>query len=238
VFNPDYERVEGDARVLWMLLPSAGAAQRRGSGLPDLLLEHLGVGGRQQADAGLADVGGGLAVARPLAGEQRNQLLLLVPVGAFDGDEPAVAVANSRSAEDYSSFSPDGKWIVYQSTETGRPEVYVEPVPGPGDRVQLTDGGGTEPLWAANGEIFFRRDDEFFAIATRMGATFESDPPVRLFRAPVVAGNVDVLRTYDVSRDGQRLLAVTIPKTRWPRRLEVVTDWTARLGELAPPRSR
>ena len=153
---------------------------------------------------------------------------------SLDGDEPAQVLAASRSEEDYPSFSPDGRWIVYESGETGRTELYVEPFPGPGDRVQITAGGGYESLWARNGEIFFRRDDEFFAITTRTNGSFEFDAPVSLFRFPVVSGTVDELRGFDISADGQRMIAVTVPKSRWPRRLEIVTDWMNGLDRIAP----
>ena len=49
--------------------------------------------------------------------------------------------------QEYGRFSPDGRWVAYQSTESGREEIYVVPFPGPGDKVQLsTNSGGPPPL--------------------------------------------------------------------------------------------
>jgi serine/threonine-protein kinase len=58
------------------------------------------------------------------------------------------------------SFSPDGRWLAYQSNETGTNEVYVQPFPGPGAKSQISTGGGFDPIWSRNargarGEIFF-----------------------------------------------------------------------------------
>src|SRR5262249_21770281 len=53
-------------------------------------------------------------------------------------------------------FSPDGKWIVYQSNESGRFEIYVQPFPGPGGKFQISTNGGAQPRWNKNGkEIFY-----------------------------------------------------------------------------------
>src|SRR5262249_51547103 len=53
-------------------------------------------------------------------------------------------------------FSPDGKWIAYQSNESGRFEIYVRPFPGPGGKIQISTSGGAQPRWNKNGkEIFY-----------------------------------------------------------------------------------
>jgi serine/threonine-protein kinase len=151
-----------------------------------------------------------------------------------DGGEPHVVRA-SRAAEGAPSFSPDGRWIVYQSDETGRPEVYVQPFPGPGERFQITSRGATEPLWARNGEIFFRSGNAMYAVSTRVGETFEFEPPVELFDFSIVpGGSDDVAQTFDVSADGRRILAVAVAPERQPRQIEVVTHWTRELKRLVP----
>ncbi|HSM49872.1 MAG TPA: protein kinase, partial [Thermoanaerobaculia bacterium] len=69
-----------------------------------------------------------------------------IHVRPIDGSAPARPVRATRATEMKASFSPDGSWIAYQSNETGRFEVYAEPFPGPGERVQLSSDGGTDPL--------------------------------------------------------------------------------------------
>ena len=70
------------------------------------------------------------------------------------------------TAQMSSRFSPDGKWLAYQSNETGRYEVYVEPFPRTGARTQISDGGGERPVWSPDGrEIFFDREATLFVAA-------------------------------------------------------------------------
>src|SRR5439155_24574460 len=63
--------------------------------------------------------------------------------------------------EGYSAFSPDGRWLAYQSNESGTAEVYVRPFPGPGGRWQISKGGGLYPLWSRDGrELLFQTLDQ------------------------------------------------------------------------------
>ncbi|MBK9967891.1 MAG: PD40 domain-containing protein [Holophagales bacterium] len=152
----------------------------------------------------------------------------------IDGTSPARPIRASRARESNVSFSPDGRWVSYQSNETGRFEVYAEPFPGPGERVQLSPDGGTDPLWAESGEIFYLRDDEVRVVATRLSGVAGFDAPHPLFRFPIVPGSDNDTQTYDVTTDGKRILAVTLPEGSRPQRMEVVTDWTRELARLAP----
>jgi Tol biopolymer transport system component len=70
------------------------------------------------------------------------------------------------SAQHSSSVSPDGRWMAYASNETGRYEVWIQPFPRGGARLQLTDGGGSHPLWAPDGQsLYFDRDHQMFQVA-------------------------------------------------------------------------
>jgi serine/threonine-protein kinase len=152
----------------------------------------------------------------------------------LDGSAPARAVRGSKANELGASFSPDGKWIVYQSDETGRPEIYVEPYPGPGERVQLTADGAQTPRWARNGEIFFRRDDGLWVLTPRAGSTTEFEQPKLLFRFSFALGINEDLAVYDVTADGQRVIASRTPDVLRPRQIEIVTEWVATLEKVAP----
>ena len=152
----------------------------------------------------------------------------------LDGSRPPLAFRAARTEENFASFSPEGSWIVYQSDETGRTEVYVAPFPGPGERFQISADGGREPLWARNGEIFYRRGDELRVVATRRAGRFEFDSPRVLFTFPIIPGGGVTSRTFGVSADGQRILAITTPAASRPRQIEIVTDWAGELERLAP----
>jgi serine/threonine-protein kinase len=173
----------------------------------------------------------GRTIAFVVSEAQTGENLYVRPL---DGSEPPRAIRASRAQESYPSFSPDGRFLAYHSDETGRFEVYVEAVAGGGDRVQVSSDGGSEPLWAANGEIFYRRHDELRVVSTRLGQRFEFDAPRELFRLSLPEGSGLTSRVFDVTADGKRILAVTTPETSMPRQIEVVTDWARELRRLAP----
>jgi hypothetical protein len=123
---------------------------------------------------------------------------------------------------------------VYQSNEIGRFEIYAQPFPGPGTRIQLSTDGGTDPIWARNGEIFYLHDDELRVVAARSPGRTQFEAPRPLFSYPIISGSTYEAQTYDVTGDGARIIALSIPEARRPRQLEIVTGWTSTLERLAP----
>jgi len=104
-----------------------------------------------------------------------------------------------------SRFSTDGKWLVYQSNESGRYEIYVEPFPRTGARTQITDAGGERPVWSPDGrEIVFDRDATLYSVAIDTATAFTAKAPVAL----PVKGFVQSTgrRLWDVAPDGSRFL--------------------------------
>jgi serine/threonine-protein kinase len=159
-------------------------------------------------------------------------------VRPLDGSTAMRALRATRSEERNVSFSPDGAWIVYQSNELGHPEIYAQPYPGPGDRIQLSNNGGTDPIWARNGEIFYLHDHELRVIAARPAGRTVFDTPRTLFSYPLTPGTIHESQTFDVTRDGVRIIAVTVPAESRPRQVEILTDWTRDLERLAPRAGR
>jgi eukaryotic-like serine/threonine-protein kinase len=93
--------------------------------------------------------------------------LPLAPVG-----EPR-PWAVSRFWERAPSLSPDGHWAAYTSNESGQDEIYVRAFPESKGRLQVSSGGGTEPLWSSDGgTIYYRRADTLFAAAVQTRPTF------------------------------------------------------------------
>lgn len=73
------------------------------------------------------------------------------------GDRKPFLVAQTPFEETEGRFSPDGRWIAYQSNESGRTEIYVKPFPGSGGRSQVSTDGGTNAQWGRDGrELFYR----------------------------------------------------------------------------------
>jgi Tol biopolymer transport system component len=183
------------------------------------------------------------SVLTGLSADGRRVVYTMTPLGtgsdlwvaSLDGSEKARIFRATPYTEQYGTFSPDGRWLAYASNETGRPEVYVEAFPGPGNRYQVSADGGEEPLWArGSGEILYRHGEEIRAVRTRTSPRFEFEEARTLFSLPMfLAGTND--RNYDVPPDGQRVFALRVPDAAAARRVDVVTHWLDELSRLVPP---
>jgi Tol biopolymer transport system component/predicted Ser/Thr protein kinase len=135
---------------------------------------------------------------------------LALDVGNPEHPKPGKAELFLRtpSNEAFPAVSPDGVWIAYQSDESGRSEVYVRPFPGPGGRWQISNAGGTFPVWSSNGrELFFETLDNRIMVEdyTATGDSFMQGKP-RLWSNQQLQ-NINGNPNYDLAPDGKRLAA-------------------------------
>ena len=151
----------------------------------------------------------------PLSGDRKPKLLLESP---FRKDEPHV--------------SPDGRWLAYSSEESGRPEIYVQPFQGPGEKLRISANGGGQPRWRKDGkELFYLAlDGTMMAvpiIPIRGGATLEAGAPKELFQTGL---NVNpTIDQFAVTGDGQRFLLDLPLSEESATPISVVLNWTAEL---------
>jgi serine/threonine protein kinase len=146
----------------------------------------------------------------------------------LDGDRKPVPVLQSPFLESGGQFSPDGKWVAYHSTESGRIEVYIRAFPSSSGKWQISNRGGAIPRWRADGkELFYVSPDfKMMAVTIRVSAaSVEADTPRELFAA-LVAG---LTSPYDVAADGQRFLLSERPEAQSGAPLTVVVNWQAGL---------
>ena len=115
----------------------------------------------------------------PAQGKRNFQVWVLSMVG----DRKATPFATEAPNQEESRFSPDGRWIAFQSEESGKPEVYVRPFPGPGGQWQVSTAGGGSPRWRRDGkELFYlSADNKIMAVPVRLGPTFQAEAPTALF---------------------------------------------------------
>ena len=116
----------------------------------------------------------------------------------LDGDRKPFPVVQTNFDERDGQFSPDGKWIAYQSNESGRFEIYVQPFPGPGGKSQVSTNGGAQVRWRRDGkELFYiALDGRLMAVPIRLasnGQAVEAGTPVPLF-ATHVGGACSIAR--------------------------------------------
>ncbi len=104
----------------------------------------------------------------------------LLPIG-----EPGAprAIAKSRSGEGSAKFSPDGRWIAYSSDESGKEEIYVQPFPGLGPKLQVSNNGGTDPVWRrSGGELYYRSGNKMMVVSvTTSQPEFRASAPKQLW---------------------------------------------------------
>lgn len=110
------------------------------------------------------------------------------------------------SEQHSSRISPDGKWLAYVSNETGRQEVWLEPLPQTGKRFQLTKQGGRHPVWSPDGaKLYFEQDGRMF----RLDLTLTADAPRAGEPASLpITGfqQGDLRRQFDLMPDGKAFL--------------------------------
>jgi serine/threonine-protein kinase len=156
--------------------------------------------------------------------------------------QPLVA---SAFIERNADISPNGRWLAYESNESGQLEIHVRPFPDVDrSRFTVSTAGGTRPLWARNGEELFyiAPDGALMAVGVEPGPTWKTGQPVKLFDWPIPP---TISRSYDVSNDGRRFLALrpaSVPgpasvdgsEADEPSSLVVVQHFDEELKQLVP----
>ena len=147
------------------------------------------------------------------------------------GDRKPYPFLKTKFAELWPAFSPDGRYIAYQSNESGRTEVYVQSFPGPGGKWQISAEGGFDAHWSADGkELFFRSaDQKLMAVPVTSGATFEAGTPKALFAVQLDAGTSR--NRFMPAASGDRFLLVATPARNSMAPTTVVLNWMAELGK-------
>jgi serine/threonine-protein kinase len=154
-----------------------------------------------------------------LAGSQRGNIYYFKP-GAGDVAHPWAATP----FDDFSPrFSPDGKWIAYVSDESGNYEVFVRPFPGPGARVQISSGGGTEPVWSRDGRrMYYRNGQKVIETDITPGAMISVGARRPVFSLTTLASTRGSA-SYDISPDGQQIIFGQ--PTGSEAKLVVIVNW-------------
>ncbi len=146
---------------------------------------------------------------------------------AFDRTKPGatITIAASKFNEGRARLSPDGRWVLYESDESGQQEVYVTPFPGPGRKWQVSTASGFEASWGRDGKEIFYTGPERMLFSVEFAAQ-ESElrigAPRRLFLLPPGgAGGIG----FEVAADSQRFLVKRGVKPMAAPALTVVMNW-------------
>jgi len=150
-------------------------------------------------------------------------------------DHKAEPFLRTPANEGAPQFSPDGHWLAYASDESGRWEIYVQPYPGPGGKLQISADGGREPVWNRNGrELFYRSGEKMMAVDIATQPSLSAGKPRILFEGRYRTTNAS-LPGYDVSPDGQRFLMVKEgEQATSTTQINVVLNWFEELKKKVP----
>ena len=127
-----------------------------------------------------------------------------LPGGNLKAGQPEPFLKTPFNEQD-ADFSPDGRWIAYASDETGRFEIYVRPFPGPGGRWQVSNGGGSFPVWSRKAhELFYLESDHVIVTSYRVSGESFTAEKLRTWTEHFL--NPSAYRRFDLTTDGKRLL--------------------------------
>jgi serine/threonine-protein kinase len=164
----------------------------------------------------------------------------------LSGDKKPKEFMATRFNEAEGTFSPDSRWVAYQSNESGRGEVYVRPIEGAG-KWQVSEGGGSFPRWSGDGrQLFFRDNEGVMSVPiTVAGASIEVGRARRALKGTFRGGTAGItisgltLPDYDVTRDGSHFVMYP-PDAKTVAKAEHVTfvlNWFTELKRLLAARN-
>jgi hypothetical protein len=166
---------------------------------------------------------------------QTSADLWVVPMA---GDRTPSVVLKTPFREIWGAFSPDGRWVAYESIESGRNDIYVRQFVPPGaagtaagaagSQWQVSTAGGVFPVWRPDGkELYYLNPAGAMMAApiTVTGSTLEPGAPVVLFPTRIYGGGVDAAlgRQYDVASDGRFLINTELDSAAAP--ITLLMNW-------------
>ncbi len=160
---------------------------------------------------------------------------------ASDGKSEPQPLLKSPYQESGAHFSPDGRFVAYESDETAKTEIFVSTFPVGGGKWQISDGGGAQPLWRKDGrELFFRTADGVMSVSVAAsGTSFRAGKPEPVFKGSFLGGLRGILLPgfnfpdYDVLPSGQGFVMFEgKTETRGASRAKVVIGWFQELERL------
>jgi len=156
-------------------------------------------------------------------GQNHADFYLLPP----SGSRKPVLLIKTEFRKNFPNVSSDGRWVAYQSEESGRSEIYVAAFPTFQEKRQVSKGGGSQAKWRKDGrELFYVTvDGKVMSIDVRGGGKLETGTPKVLFQVPFRLEEQEI--EYAVTGDGQRFIfGEPVEASKW---LNVVLNWTAGL---------
>ncbi len=155
---------------------------------------------------------------------QNNATRLDVDYMELEGDRKLKPFLTTPANEGQAVLSPNGKWLAYMSDESGRQEVYVMAFPSRSGKWQVSNGGGNQPAWSADGkQLYYHMVDKLMVAPIQDVENFKFGAPETL---PVHLTEFDAVGPAGT---GERFPALKAPTGGQPRPEEVILNWTGML---------
>jgi serine/threonine-protein kinase len=142
------------------------------------------------------------------------------------------AIAAMGGAETMARVSPDGRWVVFVTNESGSRQVVVRPLSGDGDRVQISTDGGVEPVWGRDGRRLFYRAGGKFIVAELTASPALAVASRRVLFSDRFVRAVAPHANFDVSPDGRHFLVLEGVEDQ---KINVVVDWAVEVRDMLRP---
>ena len=151
----------------------------------------------------------------PVSGDHKPKVFLNGPYNEYDGH-----------------LSPDGRYLAYVSDESGHDEIYVQTYPSRSDKWQVSNHGGNDPRWAANGHemYYLSPDQQMMSVPVKSEPAFDPGTPAALFRAKVLSPAGQRMH-YSVTADGQTFIVIVPAASRLLPTTTVVVNWMAEVAK-------
>lgn len=217
---------DAHVRPLWLPGGKSVAYSIGRGGPPQLFRRDLATGKEEELLPG-----GGFQEAEDVSPDGRTLIYSeRTGRGPFDfwmiplsGQGKPTALLQSPFNKDQVRFSPDGRFIAFISDESGKSDVYVTTFPVPGERIRISTGGARLVRWSREGDLLFLSSDlRMTSVPVRTSPSLQLGAPTTLF---VLKG--DPWRSFDVSPDGKRFLAIVPEVVADQLPLSVVVNWTS-----------
>ena len=157
----------------------------------------------------------------------------IIRVTLRQGAEPS-SVVETPFEETAAAASPDGRWLAYQSNESGRSEIYIRDFAGLSGRLQISTDGGEEPRWSPDGkELYYRNNNILWALTIETKPSIQAGTPRSLFNR-VYDFNSNSGETYDIHPKEGKFLLLSPSKENSSTQIRIVLNWFSELRRLAP----
>jgi eukaryotic-like serine/threonine-protein kinase len=174
---------------------------------------------------------GGFLLYSALGDPRTKSDLWVLPL---QGDRKPIPFLSTEFNESDGQFSPDMRWVAYQSDESGTAEIYVRGFSRTSGGISseaagkwlVSNGGGTLPRWRGDGKelYYWAPDGKVMAVEVAAGAAFQVGTPKLLFQAPSAAGS-----SWDVAADGKRFLLLAPAPENSMEQFNIILNWTSLL---------